>query len=107
MPHITVNKDHLIEIYKAEEEDRLIILPCRIGETVYGFGERYGFICTAPLCISGFQHCNSMNGCYSRKFIVKQLVFDITMLYDFGKTIFLTEEKALKALNKYENKEDI
>jgi len=100
MPHITVDKDYLIEIYKAEAEDRLIILPCRIGDIVYGFGERYGFTCTAPLCINGFQLCNSMNGCYSRKFIVKQLSFDITMLYDFGINVFLTEQEALNVLKK-------
>jgi len=90
--------DELI-IIKAKNEGRLIILPCKIGDTVYGFGEKYGYTCIAPLCISGFSSCNSMNGCYSRKFIVKEHKFNLNMFEDFNKTIFLTEQEASIALS--------
>lgn len=93
---------NLGELIRAKEEDRLIILPCRIGDTVHGFGAKYGFTCNAPLCLNGGTMCHAMGGCYSMQFQVNQHQFDITMLDDFNKTIFLTEDKALDALNKYD-----
>ena len=88
------------ELLKAKEEERLIILPCKLGTKVYGFGEKYGFTCVAPVCLNGMSMCHVMGGCYSRRFIVREQEFNLSMLDDFNKTIFLSGEEAEKELLK-------
>ncbi len=85
------------EILKAKEEGRLIILPCKVGDTIYGFGNKYGFTCIAPLCVNGGQLC-FLGGkpCNSVKFIVKEHKFEMGMYDDLGKTLFTTKEEALR-----------
>lgn len=89
------------EILKAQEEGRLIILPCKVGDTVYGFGNKYGFTCTAPFCANGMQCC-FLGGkpCNSVKFIIQEHQFEMKMYDDLGKTLFTSKEEALKVMPK-------
>lgn len=87
------------EVLTANKEGRVVILPYKVGDTVYGFGPKYGFKCTAPLCINGGQGCHLMGGCYSRKFVVKEYKFNISMCQDWGITIFPTRFLAERAMN--------
>lgn len=72
--------DRLSEICGAEKDDRLVILPCKIGTPVYRIlhhcecaamdDEAYDYVCQFPES------------------------FTLCMLEDFGKTVFLTREEA-------------
>ena len=94
--------DRLIEIFKAEADGRLLVLPCKVGDTVYvidwyldcdidGQGvcddyEKGGDIAC------GYCHHN-----YVKKFVSKRQ-YESQKIEDFGKTVFLTREEAEAAL---------
>ena len=102
-PDIDISPDRLQEIILAEKDGRLVVLPCKVGDTVYAW---------QPLRISEF--CvDPLHG-----EIVTAKVIEITLkdgiewmrLYSdddriadyrgesFGKTVFLTKEAAEAAL---------
>jgi hypothetical protein len=86
---------------EAEQDGRLLVLPCKVGDTVYiavkEWDARYclksSFVpcvregTVAHICIShkGIIVCVTVKGEYSE-------------YYEFGKTVFLTREAAEKAL---------
>ena len=98
--------DKLAEYETAEEEGRLIILPCKVGDTVYEIRSRYS-ICT-PFGDRFDEY--SCQGCYEQCDSKKEYIIDeykIHILEDvvrhircnnWGRTIFTTREDAEKAL---------
>lgn len=97
---------HAFELLKAEKEGRLIVTPCKVGDTVYRIaklftqtiiveGEAYGFSIT---------HEFGSNSKYLLCFFAKGKEFERTNystwfdFSDFGKTVFLSREDAEKAL---------
>ena len=73
-------KGKLAEYENAEEEGRLVVLPCRIGDFVYKII---------------YQRDNFDDRPYR---IVTEGRFRLDMIDDIEKTIFLTREEAEKAL---------
>ena len=63
----------------AEEQGRLVILPCKVGETVW----RVNFD--------------------KRRKSIEEIRFDVNVYTAFGKTVFLTREEAEAALNGGQN----
>ena len=63
----------------AEEQGRLVILPCKVGETVW----RVNFD--------------------KRRKRIEEIRFDVNVYTAFGKTVFLTREEAEAALNGGQN----
>ena len=63
----------------AEEQGRLVILPCKVGETVW----RVNFD--------------------KRRKRIEEIRFDVNVYNAFGKTVFLTREEAEAALNGGQN----
>lgn len=105
-----ISPDRLQEICKAEAEGRLVVLPCKIRDTVYALQQiRISDLCVDPL----------------HKEIVTAKVIEITLkdgiewlrLYsdddriadyrgeNFGKTVFLSKEEAEAALKVGEKNE--
>ena len=88
----------------AEEEGKLVILPCKPGDTVYIIRDD----CDFPYDCYQSRTCKK---CEYRNLYVDEEVFRlvdiVTNLKLFGITIFLTPEKAEKALEKLENVEEI
>lgn len=84
-----------------EEEGRLLILPCKIGETVYRIQEK-------TVCANGFRYlhnsgCSAPFACYDcprgvDESTIVEDVFELIDLKRFGKSIFLTHEEAEQAL---------
>jgi len=99
----TISQEELDELIKAKADGRLVVLPCKVGDTVYiavkEWDARYclksSFVpcvregTVAHICIShkGIIVCVTVKGEYSE-------------YYDIGKTVFLTREAAEKALTK-------
>ena len=72
--------DKLAEYETAEEEGRLVVLPCKVGDIVYKI-----------MC----QRDNFDDRPYR---IITSVNFRLDMADDIGKTVFLTREEAEKAL---------
>ena len=87
--------DHLRELAEADKDGRLVVLPCKVGQRVFalldtdkhlsecevkqiGLGNEIGFVGIEPIGARGREYGVSIKG--------------------FGKTVFLTHEKAEKAL---------
>ena len=75
----------MVELMCADKEGRVIVLPCKVGDTVY----RLQYIEQTP-----------------RRIIVGvvPIKFALIWLEEFGKTVFLTREEAEKALAEMEGK---
>lgn len=105
--------DHLLELKKAENEGKLIVLPCKTKETVYVVGEKRVMECyIVEVYIDNargleymvsFDCDNACDGCpfnswrqdYSGEYSCDGEYGDGCILgSDFGKTVFLTREEA-------------
>ena len=90
-------------LHVADKEGRVIVLPCKVGQRVFalldtdkhisecevkqiGLGNEIGFVVLEPIGARGRKYGVALNG--------------------FGKTVFLTREKAEKALAEMEGKKD-
>ena len=76
--------DHLRELVDADKDGRVVVLPCKVGDTVYLIVTK-----RAKVYMPEF------------RFIKKSKLTFLNMeriLQDFGKTVFLTREAAEKAL---------
>ena len=88
----------------AEEEGRLVVLPCKVGDTVYIIQKIY------TKCLYGQEFDeSSCCGCEAeecdskKKFVVisrkvYDLVYCVEIIPKIGKTVFTTREEAEKAL---------
>ena len=86
-------RSKLDEYKKAEAEGRLVILPCKVGDTVYRF-QRYFNDATLKSEIK-IKPC--VVGSFSSESIIT--TDHVWILFsNFGKTVFLTREEAEKAL---------
>ena len=94
----------LRELAVADQEGRVIVLPCKVGHRVFalldtdkhiseckvkqiGLGNEIGFVGLEPIGARGRKYGVSLNG--------------------FGKTVFLTREEAEKALAEMEGKKNV
>ena len=107
--HQAIKTDRLVEIVKAEREGRLVVLPCKVGDTVYVFytGRRN---CKWPcnmkkgqiyeVTVSGMRlHDWSDDWSALLFFDTKEMTGDYEFSFDeFGKTIFQTRAEAEAAL---------
>ena len=90
----------IVELMEADRDSRLVVLPCKVGDTVYalfgadkyvsecvvkriGMGDHIGFAAIEPISARGHEYGVSLKG--------------------FGKTVFLTREEAEKALEEKSN----
>ena len=74
--------DKLSEYETAEEEGRLVVLPCKVGDAVHVLRQSW----------------NGWN--------IDKKKFTYGMIGKFGKTVFLAREEAEKALKEMEEKQD-
>lgn len=78
------------QIAKAKEEDRLLTLPCKVGETAWRIVRRM-------VDVTGYR----ME--WELETLVEATKFSLDMLDAIGKTVFLTREEAEAALNGGQN----
>lgn len=77
----------MVELMKADKDGRVLILPCKVGDTVYRL-----------------QYIEQPPGRFTVGIV--PIKFALIWLEEFGKTVFLSREEAEKALQKMEGKKD-
>lgn len=77
----------MVELMKADKDGRVVILPCKVGDTVYRL-----------------QYIEQTPGRFTVG--VVPIKFALIWLEEFGKTVFLSREEAEKALQEMEDKKD-
>ena len=83
---------HVLDLLQAEQDGRLVVLPCKVGDVVYGF---HGEKTILPMVVKWIETCT--NGwCIAVQYA--QMAPRFYRFSDFGKTVFLTSEEAEKAL---------
>lgn len=90
---------HLRELIQADREEKCLILPCKVGDTVYKFDASICKYRDKDKCdeyCDGFQY----RDCWEGSQIVAATNFELKMLWSFGKTVFPTREEAEAALEK-------
>lgn len=90
-----LSPEEVRELTKAKQEGRLIVLPCKVGDTVYRI---ISYKCNA-VC-NKLNACNSFiyKACKQAEFYVCPGTFQLNDMGWIGKTVFLTREEAEKAL---------
>ena len=88
----------LRELAVADKDGRCVVLPCKVGDVVYGFhGEK-----TILPMVAKWIETNTDGWCVAVQYAPMAPRF--YMFSDFGKTVFLTREEAEKALAEMEGK---
>ncbi len=98
--------NRLREIAEADKDGRVVVLPCKVGDTVWIVGtvrKLYSakvrtFFCGHPSAVRGDDDGGHIH-------MIRTTECDIPM-QEFGKTIFLSREEAEKALQEMEGKKD-
>lgn len=98
--------DRLRELAEADKDGRVVVLPCKVGDTVWIVGtvrKLYSakvrtFFCGHPSAVRGDDDGGHIH-------MIRTTECDIQM-QEFGKTVFLTREEAEKALREMEGKKD-
>ena len=76
--------DKLSEYETAEEEGRLVVLPCKVGSTVYRILYTLAF--------------GEIGDKAEKHYFIRETSFEYGMIDDLNETVFLTREEAEKAL---------
>ena len=87
----------LRELGKADKEGRVVVLPCKVGDVVYGF---YGEKTILPM-VAKWIETDTDGWCIAAQYVPMAPRF--YRFSDFGKTVFLTREEAEAALEAMKN----
>lgn len=93
-----VEPSRLRELAVADQEGHVIVLPCKVGDVVYGF---HGEKTILPL-VAKWIETNTDGWCIAVQYTPMAPRF--YRFSDFGKIVFLTREEAKKALQEMEGK---
>lgn len=99
-----VEADRLCELAEADKDGRLVVLPCKVGDTVWIVGAvRKLYSAKVRTFFCG--HTSAVRGGDDDEHIhmIRTTECDIPM-QKFGKTVFLSREEAEKALQETEGK---
>ena len=88
----------IIALMEADRDGRLVVLPCKVGDVVYGFHEGKTIL---PM-VAKWIETNTDGWCIAVQYTPMAPRF--YRFSDFGKTVFLTREEAKKALQEMEGK---
>lgn len=87
---------HWMDYFRAECEDRLVVLPCKVGDTIYYTREGYPIV--EPLKVRTFFVGDpTRRGEILHLHMIRTDKFDVSM-DALGKTVFLTREEAEAAM---------
>ena len=81
-------KEKLAEYETAEKEGRLVVLPCKVGSTVYRILYTLAF--------------GEIGDKAEKHYFIRETSFEYGMIDDLNETVFLTREEAEKALKESE-----
>lgn len=89
--------DRLRELAEADKEGRVVVLPCKVGDVVYGFHGRRTIL---PM-VAKWIETNTDGWAVAAQYVPKAPKF--YKFSDFGKTVFLTRGEAEAALKEVHN----
>lgn len=95
--------EHIHELLRAEQDGRLLVLPCKVGDRIY----RVIDDCTFPGDCGTKRMCK---GCEYRNLFIEKTTFRLYLLTDDGKLrrgYYCTREEAEKALEGNKDYEEI
>ena len=98
----------MVELMKADKDGRVLVLPCKVGDTVYMIERFFDIdngvcdeICARKVIGHGGNNLNKL------WLIGSNNIYNISIFVsEFGKTVFLTRAEAEKALREIQGKED-
>ena len=96
--------DRLEKLVEADRDGRLVVLPCKVGDTVYEVTSRKTISEYRVKAIRVELFCTSIEWDIVAGFVDKS-IFGIPV-DEIGKTVFLTREEAEKALEAKKNEQD-
>ena len=98
----------MVDLMKADKDGRVVVLPCKVGDTVYMIERIFDIdngicdeICARKVIGHGGNNLNKL-WLIGSGGICNAYIF----VSEFGKTVFLTREEAEKALQEMEGKEE-
>ena len=91
--------NHIAELIVAEQDGRLLVVPCKVGDTVCKHWKVGGKTEIGSALVTGFEIANDgINYCYRvKRFDRKETI------KKFGKTVFLTRAEAEARLKELKN----
>ena len=96
-----VEPSRLRKLAEADKDGRVVVLPCKVGDVVYGFHNNRQTI--LPM-VAKWIETNADGWCTAVQYTPMAPRF--YRFSDFGKTVFSTREEAEKALQEMEGKKD-
>lgn len=89
--------DRLRELAEADRDGRVVVLPCKVGDTVWMFEEDFGIVLPYTIDLISFvgKGCGYSANCNHNGELIDSIDFEDD---DIGKTVFRTREEAEKAL---------
>ena len=97
--------DRLRELAEADKDGRVVVLPCKVGDTIY-FARAHPIL---QYKVTGYEMGEASISQVRSKHVDKEtgLTFNFTFRPgSIGKTVFLSREEAEKALHEMEGKKD-
>nr|DAW49079.1 MAG TPA: hypothetical protein [Caudoviricetes sp.] len=91
----------LRELAEADKDGRVAVLPCKVGDVVYGFHNNRQTI--LPMVVKWIE-TNADGWTVAAQYA--PMAPEFFQFSDFGKTVFLTREEAEKALEERAGKKD-
>ena len=87
----------LRELAEADKDGRLLVLPCKVGDTVWICEEDFGIVLPYTIDLISFvgKGCGYSANCNHNGELIDSIDFEDD---DIGKTVFLTREEAEAAL---------
>lgn len=86
------NANRIIELAEADKDGRLVVLPCKVGDVIYGFHGEWTILPMVAKWIETYDDRWAVAAQYT------PIAPEFYMFSDFGKTVFLTREEAEAAL---------
>ena len=97
--------DRLRELAEADKDGRVVVLPCKVGDTIY-FARAHPIL---QYKVTGYEMGEASISQVRSKHVDKEtgLTFNFTFRpVSIGKTVFLSREEAEKTLQEMEGKKD-
>lgn len=91
--------DHLREMVQDDREGRCVVLPCKVGDTVYQVETSK---CKNMDLYKCEDYCYGFGNCWEGESFVKEVKFELWMIACINKTVFLNREAAEKAMKEME-----